>query len=254
MVFCFSATGNSLYVARALDDDVRSIAHELKQGPGVYRADTIGIVTPVYYHELPAPVRAFIREATFECDYFYVVGTYGCKHGGFAELTHRFLDECGLHADYINTIKMVDNALPGYDIAEELRIDPEKHVDEHLAQLANDIANRRSFIQPVSEADLAHHFAYVERGTIAPTNDDPLYVVTDVCTGCGTCVRVCPMDCIRIVDGRAQHAYDQCAICMGCIHACPTLAIQFATLSEKNPGVHYRNPHVALTDLFALND
>ena len=252
MLFCFSATGNSLYVARALDDDVRSVARELRGEPQRYEAPAIGIVAPVLYHELPDPVRAFIARSEFACDYFYIVGTYGCKHGGFAELTRRFLDGCGKKADYINTIIMVDNALPGYDIAEQLRIDPEKRVDEHLAAIRADIDVRRRFIQSVDQADLDHHFAYLDRGKISPTSTDPLYSVTDACVGCGTCEAVCPMGCIALRDGRPIYDYTSCAICMACIHACPELAITFATLKEKNPGVHYRNPHVTLDDLIAL--
>ncbi len=253
MIFCFTATGNSLHVARQLDDDVRSIPHELGKPERHYRAESIGIVSPVHYHELPEPVKEFIAGSAIECDYFFIIGTYGNRHGGFAELTERFLETCGLGVDYINTIIMVDNALPGYDIAEQLRIDSGKRVDEHIAALRSDVRARRSYKQPVSEEALAHHFATIAKGKIVPTDDEPLYKVTQACVGCGTCVKVCPMNCIDLVDGRARHRYASCAICMACIHACPQLAIGFATIAEKNPGVHYRNPHVSLADIIALN-
>ena len=258
MIFFFTGTGNSLHVARELgalagDDDLRSIAQELRREPQAYEAEAIIIVSPVYYHELPDPVKEFIRTGAFTCDYFAIVGTYGNRHGGFAELTRRFLDELGRRADYINAIVMVDNALPGYDIAEQLRIDPEKRVDERIAAVADDIKARRAYLMPATEEDLAHHFRLVEKGKIAPTTDNPLYVVTDACIGCGTCARVCPMNCIDVVDGRAQHSYEGCATCMACINACPRMAIRFAKLSEKNPDVHYRNSHVTLGDLETAN-
>ena len=252
-VFCFTATGNSLYVARQLGDDVRSIPHELGKRERRYKAESVGIVSPVFYHELPDPVKEFIAGSTFECDYFFIVGTYGAHHGGFAELTRQFLESCGHAADYVNTIIMVDNALPGYDIAEQLRIDPAKRVDEHIASLRADVRARRRYVQPATEEELAHHFATIAKGKIAPTDDDPLYKVSKACVGCGACLKVCPMNCIDIVGGRARHRYASCAVCMACIHACPQKAIEFASLAEKNPGVHYRNPHVTLADLISLN-
>lgn len=253
MLFYFTATGNSLYVARELDDNPISIAQELRAEPKRYKAETIGIVTPVHYHEMPDAVKEFIRTSEFACDYFFIVGTYGNKHGGFAELTRRFLVECGKEAAYINTIIMVDTALPKYDIAEQLRIDPDKRVDEHIAALRADIESRRAYIQPVAQADLDHHFNAIAHGKIAPTDESPLYRVADMCNGCGTCVKVCPMNCIKLDHGRPAYRYARCVTCMACIHACPEKAIRFATLAEKTPGVHYRNPHVTLDDLVVAN-
>ena len=48
----------------------------------------------------------------------------------------------GRKADYINTVIMVDNALPGFDIEEQLRIATEKRVDEHIVEIASDIKAR----------------------------------------------------------------------------------------------------------------
>ena len=258
MIFYFTGTGNSLHVARELAavtrvDALHSIAQELRFGPQIYKDETVVIVSPVYYHELPDPVREFVVANTFVCDYFAIVGTYGNRHGGFAELTRRFLEEQGMRADYVNAVMMVDNALPGYDIAEQLRIDPEKQVETQIAAVAADIEARRAYVMPCSEEDLAHHFKLVEKGRIVPTADNPLYRVSGACIGCGVCAQVCPMNCIEVVGGRAVHSYERCAICMACIHACPELAIEFATLREKNAGVHYRNPHISLDDLIAAN-
>lgn len=254
MILYFTATGNSLYVARQLDGELASIAQERLRADRAYKADAIGIVSPVFYHELPGPVKDFIRTSDFECDYFYIIGTYGAHHGGFAELTRRFMEEGGKQLDYVNTVNMVDNALPGYDIAEQLRIDPEKKVDEHIAAIAADVRARKRFVQPVTADDLAWHESVVARGVIAPSDDEPLYEVRDSCIGCKACAKVCPMNCIQVADGKARFRYADCAACMACIHACPRFAIRFAQLKEKNPGVHYRNPNVTLLDIIASNE
>ena len=64
MIFYFTATGNSLYVARQLDEQLRSIPLELARPERHYEAPVIGIVSPVFYHELPDPVREFVRTSS----------------------------------------------------------------------------------------------------------------------------------------------------------------------------------------------
>ena len=68
---------------------------------------------PVYGHEMPDMVKEFLRKASLKTEYFYLALTYGNIHGGAAELAENALSAIGRKADYINTIKMVDNFLPG---------------------------------------------------------------------------------------------------------------------------------------------
>lgn len=254
MIFYFTATGNCLYVAKQLDDEFISIPQELDKKDRRYKAEKIGIVCPTYGHEIPPVIKDFIRESAFETDYFYIIATYGFHHGGCAELTAEFLESIGKTADYINTIIMVDNALPGFDIEEQLRIDPEKKVDEHIAEIKADILAGKRYIQPATEVDKEHHRVYLNRsGKVEVSKDNPLYQVTDKCIGCGLCSKVCPMGCISIVEKRACHDYTDCAGCMACIHACPQMAIRFATLPEKNPNKHYRNPNIKLAEIIKAN-
>ena len=77
MLFYFTATGNCLYVARKLENQILSIPQELKKENLHYKDEKIGIVTPVYAGELPQIVRKFIEQAHFDTDYFYMILTYG---------------------------------------------------------------------------------------------------------------------------------------------------------------------------------
>ncbi|MHB1415622.1 MAG: 4Fe-4S dicluster domain-containing protein [Chloroflexota bacterium] len=54
-------------------------------------------------------------------------------------------------------------------------------------------------------------------------------VVVDrgLCTGCGTCVDVCPLDNLRLDDeGCACDRYDECWYCNACEVDCPEGAIK----------------------------
>ena len=86
MVFYFTATGNSLYVSKQLDSHPISIAQAIHDEIKTYRADSIGIVCPIYGHEMPELVKDFLKSAAFETDYFFILLTYGNRHGGAAEL------------------------------------------------------------------------------------------------------------------------------------------------------------------------
>lgn len=57
MIFYFTATGNSLYAAKQMDDNRISIAQAVHDRKKIYTADRIGIVCPIFGHEMPHPVR-----------------------------------------------------------------------------------------------------------------------------------------------------------------------------------------------------
>jgi len=50
-------------------------------------------------------------------------------------------------------------------------------------------------------------------------------VDTERCTGCGACVKVCPVEAISLSDGKAQIDGDKCVDCGVCVGECPTDAI-----------------------------
>jgi len=45
------------------------------------------------------------------------------------------------------------------------------------------------------------------------------------CTGCQTCVDVCPVEAISMVDGVARIDQDECTGCLTCLDECPVEAI-----------------------------
>ena len=80
MIFFFSATGNSLYVAREIggeDATLLSIPQEIHNENPVYEAEEIGFVFPTYCFTAPAIVQDFIARSTFKADYFFGVATFG---------------------------------------------------------------------------------------------------------------------------------------------------------------------------------
>ena len=254
MVFYFTGTGNSLYVAKELEEKRISIPQAIHGEKMVFEADKVGVVCPLYGHEMPGMVKEFLRKAMFQTTYFYLVLTYGKRHGGGAELAWEFLASCQRQADYINTIMMVDNYLPGFDMEEQLAINPEKNVEEHIEAIRRDIVARKRLIQPATEEDRGWHRAFLERTAGEPEKLwKNLYEVTGDCIGCGVCTRVCPGGCIRVENQKAVNTGENCQVCMACIHHCPKNAIRL-TIPEKNPDKRYHNEFIRLTEIVEANN
>ena len=52
-------------------------------------------------------------------------------------------------------------------------------------------------------------------------------VDVDKCTGCGTCVDVCPAGVFELVEGKSSPVnVDECLACLACESQCPENAIE----------------------------
>ena len=251
MVFYFTGTGNSLYAAGQLEDNPVSIPQIIHSEKLDFSAESIGIVAPVYGHEVPSMVCAFMKKATFHTDYFYMILTYGNRHGGAAELAKQLCEQCSIAVQYINILWMVDNWLPSFDMNEQRTVD--KMVDAQIAAIRADIYARKVQIAPVTEADRAAHREYLSRVGKLPADVFQHFIkVGDTCVGCGICEKVCPSGSMRVIDGKAVPIPGNCQTCLACVHACPQKAIGLA-VPEKNPNARYRNEHITLDEIIAAN-
>ena len=61
----------------------------------------------------------------------------------------------------------------------------------------------------------------------------------DACISCGKCVNVCPLNNIKLVNGRPSWG-KSCTHCMACINLCPTGAIEYGGKTAGKP--RYRCP------------
>lgn len=252
MVFYFTGTGNSLYIAKQLSESPVSIPQAMKQETLDFTDESIGIVAPIYGHEMPQMVKDFLKKAAFRTDYFYILLTYGNRHGGAAELAKQVCDECGVKVNYINVIQMVDNWLPSFDMNEQKAID--KHIPQQLAPILADLNAKKKAISPVTDADRAAHQQFLAGISRMPADAwQHLLKISDACVGCGICEKVCPSGSIRVENGRAVHHAGNCQTCLACVHACPQKAIGLV-MPEKNPNARYRNEYISLQEIIAANE
>lgn len=266
IILYFTGTGNSLHVARELtetDEQTLSIPQMVKQNRYDFEADEIGIVYPIYGHMPPNTVRRFIERVHLKADYRFAVLTYGNTKSSAVEIWNEMTENVGIPFHYIATINMVDNWLPGYDMAEQMRRD--KHVDENLRRIVADLEQRKHWHEPVSREERQWHTALLANTGLNPKvgylkRSERCFVVTENCIGCGACTEVCPRGNYKFTSEGIKTTGD-CDVCLACIHNCPQKAIRFKiadgdpdfTHGEKNPEVHYRNEHISLMDIKRAN-
>lgn len=267
IIFYFTGTGNSLYIARQLageNAELLSIPQMVKRGKYEFEADEIGIVYPIYGHMPPYMVRQFIQKAKLKAGYKFAILTYGARKCDAVEIWDRISRKAGNAFDYISTIIMVDNWLPNFDMNEQLKID--KHIPENLQKITADINSRQHWHEPVTEEERQQHQGFMQRSGLDSEvgflmKSEKFFTVTDACIDCGICTYVCPRGNYELTSRGVKTSGD-CEFCFACIQNCPQKAIQFIKQedgsfpdgTEKNPNARYRNEHISLVDLKRANN
>lgn len=252
LIFYFTATGNSLYVARELAGEsgqLLSIPQIIKDEHLDFEADEIGFVFPDYAASAPLMVREFVSKAHFKAQYIFSVITFGNFAANVADWWDDFCKEKGLQNHYINTLLMVDNYLPVFDMNEQMKID--KKISENLTQIVNDIASHREYVSHVDADDRMKEWLKRLQESHFPMEAERLLRLnTETCIACGTCAAVCPHGNFRMTDTHAEFS-GSCEYCLACVHACPQKALTLER--ERNPQARFRNENVSLRDIKEAN-
>ena len=252
MKFCyFTATVNCLYVARRIGGDLLSIPQLMKEETIKIEDDAVGIVCPVYGGQMPKMVKAFIARARIVTDYFFFIYTYGMSETVARPNAIAAAKEAGLTLSYVNTIKMVDNYLPGFEMQNQMDTVGDKKIEEGLDRICRDIRERKKtplsigVFDKIKMALIGGTMGKVVLKSDAAQN----YIVNDDCIKCGICAKVCPADNITVTD-RVVFS-DHCEDCYACLHNCPKNAIQ---LKRERSAFRLRNEHVTLKEVIEANN
>lgn len=238
-------------MARQFESEPISIPQIINQENLVFKDETIGIVWPVYAGEPPKMVLEFLKKATFQTDYFYMILTYGKDNSDAPEFAAHLCRTLGKKVDYVHSILMVDNYLPSFDMNEEKAID--KKVDQQIQTILADVKARKKDIPVASQEarDFHARAAKIFADNPGLINGEQI-TVTDKCIGCGICTKVCPIGNIHIDNKKAKRYSEVCEFCLACAHHCPRKAI-ITRVSDKNPQARYRNEHITLQDIITSN-
>jgi ferredoxin/flavodoxin len=262
VIYYFSGTGNSLYVARdvaeATGGILTPIASLVKQEIISPDADGTGIIFPVYYGDLPKIIREFAGKLeNIEDKYIFAVCTFGGSAGDSLKTLRSIINSRGGELAATYAIHMPQNAFYKFwEKHEPLYRNWRKKVKKVAINTA---AKRRGaffrnylfdIIFKAIQVYVAPKYkpAFIKLSGASPELsldeliqlNDTSFSVTDKCTGCGLCVKVCPVDNIELVEKKPvwQH---HCQNCLACYNFCPFRAIR-SGIAAKN--YFYRHPDI----------
>jgi ferredoxin len=252
-IFYYTGTGNSLWVARTLAEDlgnaeVISIVAWMKERIPI-QSEVVGVVFPIHMWGLPAPIIGFIKELrNLRAKYVFAVGVdAGQVANALIQLKNILLKneiilDCGFE------IKLPSNYIPwGGPGSKEKQ------------NLQFELARQKisGIIESINKKEKGH----IDKGTLwerilftqiyklgfprVPKMDRSFWV-DEKCNHCGICSKVCPADNITLVEGKPTWKH-HCEQCLACLQWCPQEAIQSG---KKTPQYErYHNPQVQLKDV-----
>ncbi len=246
MIFYFSGTGNSRWVAETLaqklDEHLVPISEAFANNQYEYSladGESVGFVFPTYSWG-PAPVMVeFIKRMSLrgydDSTFVYMVTTCGDDVGLSVAMWQEALGDIKGCAAY--SVQMPNNyiLLPGFDVdGKELEETKKRAAVKQLESIAHHLKRKRYAVDVVEGA-----FAWVKSRLIYPwfkrysMTDKKFVVAADRCTHCGACVKNCPMNNITLKASELPKWHGTCAMCLACIHRCPTRAIDYAHATQK---------------------
>ena len=248
-ILYFTSTGNNLYIAKKLGGELLSIPQLIKNNRFDIEDESIGIIFPVFYANAPKIVREFIEKARFKTDYLFLIASYGSDGDQNAfKILKKAFNKKGMKVNYTNSVLMVDNYLPMFDMNEEKEIKDDSDIDSQIEIIKKDIESRKEFhLNKKSFTDVP----FIEKVLESTMTKRFHIIVGDGCSDCKVCSRICPKGNIDL-SGEKPVIGDDCLFCLGCVHHCKENV--FTINNEKNNEERFSNPHIKVSEIIKSNN
>ena len=247
MIFYFSGTGNSHWVAKqiglAFNDQIISIADELNTTNGLLRYtlkenERVFFVFPVHSWGPAVLVKRFISRLSFD-NYagqaIYAICTCGDNCGYTDRMLKKALSKRGLLLTKTYSIQMPNNyiLMKGFGVDDKdtetskLTAAP-KLLDEIITDIRTD--QHKTFYITGSKPFLKSYIIHPLFCSFVVGKNK--FYATDACTSCGLCAKLCPTKTIVMQNGHPTWK-DTCIQCTACIHHCPVRAIEYGNITQN---------------------
>lgn len=244
MIFYFSGTGNTKWVARqvaeATGEQLRYIPDELKKSSLEYaltEGERLGFCFPTHGWQPPKIVRKFIRRASFNnAGYVFAVTTCGDNMGHAMRILNKELGMKGIQAQSMFAVLMPESnvCFPFLHLdtkeREREKIEKARSTVKHICQVVKD--RQKGVVELICGA-IPYTYTYVIGGYYNKhlITDEKFWVDKDACIQCGLCQKLCPVDDIIEMPPRWKHD-GSCTNCLACYHHCPKHAIHWGNMKR----------------------
>lgn len=235
MILYFSATGNSEYVAKYLaylnDDEVIDMSKYLRNNEAMNLTSEkpYVIVAPIYISTIPVIVLNLLKKSKIEGNknIYFIMTCAGSGVSGAGAFAKPLAEKLGLIYRGVEHLSMPQNYLMFFTVKEKDENDVK--MNEAVAKvplLANKIKEDQDF--DCSKVGLMHKLSIkpviwiFDVLCIKPKK----FYSTDECIGCSLCANVCPLNNIKMIDGKPIWGKN-CCHCSACINRCPKTAIEY---------------------------
>ena len=273
MIFYFSGTGNTKWVASqiadAIGEEMLYIPDLIRKGQYEYEwheGERIGFCFPTHGWQPPRIVREFISKLRVSrpphpdghpfCSegevFCWALTTCGDNMGEAMTILNKDLaknpqlnaaDGRPLQAETLFSVIMPESyvCLPFMKTdtkeKEAMKIEMATLQLPHIIQM---IEERRRGIEELEKGATPRLYSYVIGGYFNKRmiTDRKFIVDEDVCIKCGKCAKVCPVDNIKGTPPAWLHN-GRCTCCLACYHHCPVHAINYGSITRKREQYYF---------------
>ena len=240
MVLYFSGTGNSRYAAKRISeitgDERISIGQRIKSGDysEIHSEKPLVFVGPVYAGRLPRVMEEYIRQVKFSgTQKVYFVVTCAQTPWVTVQYVEKLCDKKGFALLGFNSVVMPQGYLAGggtqpREVNERIL----KEAEPKILSIAEAIRDRR--LLPKEQPGKAMMSKVLNPIMYSMMISAKGFRATDKCIGCGKCEQRCPLNNIRLTNGKPVWG-NQCTHCMACIAGCPSEAIEYGRKTVGKP-------------------
>ena len=269
MIIYLSCTGNTLWAAKTLaeitNDRIISLFDAVRQHTPIHlkEGERLGFCLPVHGWRVQPIVRHFIEEMQITVAngeealkriYTYFLLTAGDSCGEYAEELETLLSEKGLQVSTCCSIIMPEAyvALPGFDVDTDIREAEKKaKANSTIKKFADIVDDHRSVRMHIERGRFPRLYSRILGKAFYAwlVTDRRFHVDHTRCTGCGKCVKACPVANITLTHKtEAPHPTwlhnGKCLTCMACYHYCPHHAIDYWAFTREK-GQYYYNHNIS---------